>query len=440
MFPDICAPESSSVRSPHATEASREVASRRPLRVLYFICYPQRLAGANRSLFELVTHLPPEVEPLVVLTDEGAVAAAYREVGVRVIVAPPPAGSPLNAYGKAALAWSPMRVLKVAMADGLAYSWRLRTLMQHERVDLVHVNDSRGALLAGPAARVLRLPLVAHSRGEKPFGGLFWKGFELLPQRVITVCKAIQMDLGPTARRRSIAVYNGIGEVERHGATIPWLEQLRAEGVVAVSCFATLTPFKGQHHLLEAVRILKEQGLAARAVFLCIGDTDPGNTWYGDWLVRRQRELGLDNVTLAGWHPQPWALYRSTDISVLPSVSRERLVADGIAHDVHGNEGFSRSNLEAMSFGLPVIGTDIAGASEQVEHDATGLLVPPADAHALAAALARLILDPAARQRMGEAGRRRVRQLFSTASYVRGVLGVYADLIDSRVWSPPATM
>ena len=70
-------------------------------------------------------------------------------------------------------------------------------------------------------------------------------------------------------------------------------------------------------------------------------------------------------------------------------------------------EGLPMSVIEAMLTGLPVVATDVRGPAEQVVPEVTGLLVPPGDASALAAALRRLVADQALRARMGAAGRER---------------------------------
>jgi glycosyltransferase involved in cell wall biosynthesis len=68
-----------------------------------------------------------------------------------------------------------------------------------------------------------------------------------------------------------------------------------------------------------------------------------------------------------------------------------------------------------MSAGLSVVASDLSGIPELVEHGRTGLLVPPADASALAAALQRLSDDPGLRQRLGREGRRAVLERFDLA-------------------------
>jgi glycosyltransferase involved in cell wall biosynthesis len=94
--------------------------------------------------------------------------------------------------------------------------------------------------------------------------------------------------------------------------------------------------------------------------------------------------------------------YRSADSVVLPSV-RAR---DG-SHDVTPN-----TLIEAMAMRLPVVSTTIGAIPEIVDHEIDGLLVPPNDARALAAALERLLREPALRRRLGEAARRKVEARF----------------------------
>jgi len=89
--------------------------------------------------------------------------------------------------------------------------------------------------------------------------------------------------------------------------------------------------------------------------------------------------------------------YRSADILVLPS----RL------------ETWGDVLLEAMAFELPCVGVAGEAMHEIIEHEVSGLITPPEDKDALAAALLCLLRDPALRRRYGEAGRQRVETLFS---------------------------
>lgn len=113
-------------------------------------------------------------------------------------------------------------------------------------------------------------------------------------------------------------------------------------------------------------------------------------------LRARARELGLgDRVTFLGEVPDDGAVrreYLAADLFCLPSLQ----------------EGFGIAYLEAMAAGLPVVATRAAAVPEVVPDGEVGLLVPPRDPEALAAALARLLDDTDLRRRLGQAGRRRV--------------------------------
>jgi len=87
-------------------------------------------------------------------------------------------------------------------------------------------------------------------------------------------------------------------------------------------------------------------------------------------------------------------------------------------------EGMPRSIIEAMMTGLPVVATNIRGSREEVVHGETGLLVPVNDPAALAAALSGLAADPARRQVMGEAGRRRALDLYDETKVIERQLAI----------------
>ncbi len=421
---------SPSARSHGAAPAPAEA---RPLRVLYYVAYPERMAGANRSLFELVTNLPPEVDPLVVVAGGGRVMDAFLAAGVECRIEEQPGA--MAAYGGEVMRSSALRKARIAAADLVPYVRRLRRLMIDERIDLVHLNDVRGAITAAPAARLAGVPVVAHLRGELPFGALGRRIFELAGHRIVTVSEGVRETLSPLGRRRAVTVYNGTRDLDAAGAgprPLPWLASLREQGVAVACCFASIVPFKGHHHLIRAAALLDQRGLGDRISFVCVGDLMEEHADYHGWLRELFAETGVRNVTFTGWTDDPFSFYRHADLTVLPSVTQESLTYGGRERSVMGNEGLPRTHLEAMSFALPVVGTRIAGVPEQIEDGATGRVVPPGDPVALADALEELVRDPDGRREMGRRGRERVMRLFSTDAYVRGVLRVYDELLAGR--------
>lgn len=421
-----------------------------PLRVLYYLAYYQRMAGANRVLFELITHLPSTVTPLVVLAGEGRAADAYREAGLEVEVLPP--GKHLNQFGKAMLQWSTWKRAQVVMTELLPYTWQCLALMQAWQPDLVHVDGGRGTLMIGAAAKLLGCPVVGHMHGQLPFAGISHTYFEWVSSRIVTVCDAIQADLTPAGQAKATTIYNSVRSSLAPGPPSAWLKALKGEGKLVVSCFASVVPFKGHHHLLEAIAELNRRGWADRLVVLCVGDIEAEYQHHANWLMQRLHALNLHNVTFTGWQSNPFGFYQLADIEVLPSVSSERLdygnfetaarsgraAVAGLPQavqptncvvEIGGNEGFPTTHLEAMTFGLPIVGTDIAGVREQVEHGVNGLVVPPSAPLALADALETLLKDGELRSRMGQAGRDRVQRDFSTEAHVTAMVNLYQDLL-----------
>ena len=86
--------------------------------------------------------------------------------------------------------------------------------------------------------------------------------------------------------------------------------------------------------------------------------------------------------------------------------------------------------LEAMATGQPIVATRAGGIPEVVTHERTGLLVPPRDARALAAAIITLLRDPTQRARLGAAALHAVQTSFSVERMVRQTLDAYARLVD----------
>lgn len=114
------------------------------------------------------------------------------------------------------------------------------------------------------------------------------------------------------------------------------------------------------------------------------------------------------------------AYYHAADIFCLPSVS--------------ANEAFGLVQLEAMACGKPVISCELHNGVTWVNrHEETGLVVPPADAAALAQAIRRLARDGALRCRLGEYARRRVHEKFSITAMKDGTLAVYRSLMQDKI-------
>lgn len=164
---------------------------------------------------------------------------------------------------------------------------------------------------------------------------------------------------------------------------------------VVVGAVARLSPEKGFDHLLQALALLRDRGV--RAELRLAGD-GPSRAA----LEKRAAALNLGgHVRFLGEVPHEAVpeILRDLDIFAIPSTW----------------EGFGVAAVEAAACALPVVGSNIHGIPDVVQDGETGLLVPPADPSALAAALEALIADPARRGRMGVAGRALVEREYDWA-------------------------
>lgn len=166
---------------------------------------------------------------------------------------------------------------------------------------------------------------------------------------------------------------------------------------VVIVTVGRLHPRKGQMHVLDALNTLPDSVLKDVEYWI-IGRSVRGNY---EARLRRRAAQSRVRVTFHGNidHDDLELIYRRSDIFALTSVNHR-----------HSVEGFGLAYLEASAFGLPIVGHDVGGVSEAVLHGRTGILVPPGDHAALAAALERLIRSETLRRELGENGAHWARQ------------------------------
>src|SRR5438105_9648556 len=192
---------------------------------------------------------------------------------------------------------------------------------------------------------------------------------------------------------------------------VPRADRRSAAAPFTVLFVGRLVERKGVSHLVDAVSLVPP-GTDVRLVIVGHGPERAG-------IEARVRERGLDGrVAVRGQvsDAELQAAYAAADAFVLPAVVDRR----------GDTEGLGVVLLEAMNHRVPVIASAIGGTTDIVEDGVSGLLVPPGDATALAAALGRLARAPDLAAGLGEAGYRRLRERFSWDAITRRWLEVYA--------------
>jgi colanic acid/amylovoran biosynthesis glycosyltransferase len=188
------------------------------------------------------------------------------------------------------------------------------------------------------------------------------------------------------------------------GAALP-----PAGPVPRILCVAAHKPYKGLPYLIEACRILRDEGVAFECNLLGHGPLRPQ-------LEALIRERGLEaQVHLLGARREDEvaAMMAEATLFVLPSI---------VDPDTGMMEGIPVSLMEAMASGRAVVSTTTAGIPELVESGVSGVLVPPQDAQALAAAMRSLLTDSELARAMGMRGQEKVRRDFNLRDCVAQLL------------------
>ncbi len=193
-------------------------------------------------------------------------------------------------------------------------------------------------------------------------------------------------------------------------------EQLGLGAAPVVGVFSRLAPWKGQHVLLDAVATLPDVHI------LLVGDAlFDGDDAYAAALRRQAEEQGLsDRVHFLGFREDVPTLMRTCDV---------------VAHTSVSPEPFGRVIVEGMLAERPVVATRAGGALEIIDHGATGWLVPPGEASALATTLRDLLAAPDRTRSVAAAGRRAAEARFSPTQMLLGIDRVLQKICPAS--SPP---
>jgi glycosyltransferase involved in cell wall biosynthesis len=184
-------------------------------------------------------------------------------------------------------------------------------------------------------------------------------------------------------------------------------QKLRSQDPPVIGSAAVLEPRKGYEFLLEAAALLKADGLNLTYRIAGAGPLR-------DQLERQAAHLGLQGeVQFLGFVGDIAKFLADIDIFVMPSLY----------------EGLGVAVLEAMAASKPVIASRVGGLAEAVAEDVTGILVPPANATALAQAIAKLSHARSLAREMGQQGRQRVERHFTLEQMATANETYYYELL-----------
>jgi glycosyltransferase involved in cell wall biosynthesis len=373
------------------------------------------MGGVQFSTLYLVRALDrSRWKSIVVCPAEGDLATACRDAGVETYVIPYPRlwstsvriGRKMRLPNPFAWVWDALVIIHAAR--------RLKSFLRMATPAMVVTKGLMSHFLGGFSARRLGIPCLWHVQdfiSERNFG-IYRRIFSLaarwLPQQIIVDGAPIARQLPTALTSRVSVIHNGVdtdlfrpgldGAGMRRELDIP-------ENHLVIGHAARITPWKGQHYLIEAfARIANER---PNVSLLIVGAPVFDNDLYYRRLITLAAAHGLqDRIKFAGYrHHLPNAL---AAMDVFAFTSQEK-------------DTSPLALLSAMSCGLPIVAFDIEGVKELVNHDDFLLLVPVGDKIELASALEKLIGDPQLRSRLAHSARRAVMSRFSVSQYATRV-------------------
>jgi glycosyltransferase involved in cell wall biosynthesis len=289
----------------------------------------------------------------------------------------------------------------------------LRALVRTRAVDVVHTHSSIDAWVAGAAARSVGRAVVRSRHVSIAIPrrrALVYR----LADRIITSGEAVAriVENAGVPRDRIAAIGPGIDTARFHPAVSG--DAVRAElglrGPV-VGLVANIRGSKGHRFFLDAARDVLRHHPDTR--FLIVGD----GIGFDD-VQRRVTELGLEpHVIMTGFRHDIPDVMAALDVLVLPSVK---------------SEAMSQVIPQALAVGTPVVGTTVGGTPELVRDGETGRIVPPADAPALAAAIAELLAAPARARELARRGQGEVLAHHSMDAAMTRTVAVYEEARAAR--------
>lgn len=369
------------------------------------VCYPfvgDTIGGSHLSAITLIRNLPADsVRPLIVLHQDGPLAEHLRELGLAYRLLPLP-----RLVGRD-------RSIAGHLLSILATAPRLLAFLRREGVALVHSNDGRMHLTWSLPARLAGVPTLWHQRNV--FSASRLTGLMIrCAARVVTISDFVASGLPEVAAHKAQVMDNpfelpdGLDRAASRSALRQELG-LAAETPI-VGLFGNLIDWKRPLLFVEAATRLPAS-LDPAPAFVVFGEDRGG---FREAMTARAAEAGMkDRLFFMGFRLPVWPWLAACDLLVAPAV----------------NEPFGRSLVEAMLCGIPVVASDSGGHREILKDGETGLLVPPDDAPAFAAAIEALLRDESRRGRIAAQAEAAARDRFSVQSHVAQVTEAYRGLL-----------
>lgn len=378
------------------------------------IAHTASLGGAELALLRLVQNLDTDrFEPVVLLFSEGPAGDLLRKFGVEVHCLP--LAPEVNQASRTVVRWRGLFRGKEILLI-IRHVFRVMWFIRKQRVDLVHTNSLKAAVIGGLAAVLARKPLIwyVHDRIADDYLPRFAiKGLHLLaltlPTYVVGNSVSTLRTFLPRLPLRYGVVYPGV-ETERFAPPDDAWNSACGENEreILVGIVGRLSPTKGQDVFIRAAALVAARH--PKVKFLIVGSAMFND---GPWETEIRR--------MANEHPDVQIQFTG----FCHDIPRTMAGLDVVVHASTVPEPFGQVVAEAMACGRPVIATEAGGVPEVLRNGICGWLVPRGDAEKLADRIVWFLDNPHEAIAMGRRGRARVERDFTVEKMARDMETIY---------------
>jgi glycosyltransferase involved in cell wall biosynthesis len=292
---------------------------------------------------------------------------------------------------------------------------RLARYLKRERIDVANTHSGVDSWIGGLAAKLAGTPVLVRTRHlNLPLKRNLLNFVHYLPDRIITCGEGMRRHLAegcgfPPGQLVSIPTGIDFAAFSPRKSRDAVREELRLrEGDFVVLMVGIIRGVKRHEIALKATKQLLAAVPRAQLVLAGEGPMQPD-------MERLARELGIaDRVHFLGHRDDVPDLMAAADVLLLTSRS----------------EGVPQAVTQALGLGLPVVATKVGGVPELIEHERTGLLIPPENPEAAAEALTRIAQDRDWAAKLGTAGREHVLAHFSLEAMLDHTEQLFVELLE----------
>jgi len=376
---------------------------------ILFASWYTGLGGGETDLLSLAADLDKtRYLPHLLQPRDGQLAAKWRAAGWPVHLLP---------YRGATTLFIP------ALWARLPVVARFAQLIRQQGIALVH-SDYHTLPMIAPAARRANVPIMWTVHGwwfhPKWWQRAFLRGMDAAVARSFIIRAGFLGDPPFLPPDDVPVIYSGVDTTRFHpdvdGLRLRF-EQHIAQDAPVVAMIARFQSVKGHHSFQQMARQVARQ--IPEAHFIVAGDAVFGvasEAAYKREILQRAQDdpLLCKRLHYIGFRDDVEQVIGAADVLVCASEF----------------ESYGKANIEAMACATAVVSTNKGGPAETVLHSKTGYLVPPQDVDGLATAVIQLLQDAALRQQMGQHGRQRVLDVFSSSATAEKYTAIFERLLN----------